>query len=177
MRDATLEITSLGEPAFVLGKTPPVKPRPYVRFHENVTGGAPMTVGRENPTSASSEAPGHSGRAVNDGNPETFWQSAVGGRDEWIMVDLERVVLFRQTKLLFPSEGNWRYKIEVADARDGGWRLFTDQTETASTTKARMDEAPGNSISGRFLRVTITGTPTGWLAALSEIEATGIPLP
>ena len=32
LKDATIDITSLGEPKFIAGKTPPVKPRPYVRF-------------------------------------------------------------------------------------------------------------------------------------------------
>jgi beta-galactosidase len=32
LKDATIEIISLGEPKFIAGKTPAVKPRPYVRF-------------------------------------------------------------------------------------------------------------------------------------------------
>ena len=32
LKDATIQITSLGEPKFIAGKTPSVKPRPYVRF-------------------------------------------------------------------------------------------------------------------------------------------------
>jgi beta-galactosidase len=37
LKDATIEITSLGEPKYIAGKTPPVKPRPYVRFTETNT--------------------------------------------------------------------------------------------------------------------------------------------
>jgi beta-galactosidase len=33
LKDATIQITSRGEPRFIAGKTPSVKPRPYVRFH------------------------------------------------------------------------------------------------------------------------------------------------
>ena len=80
----------------------------------------------------------------------------------------------RSTKLLFPSEGNWRYKIEVSDSRDGGWKLFADQSQTAAISKERLDNAQGNSVSGRFLRVTITGTPNGQPPALAEVEATGL---
>ncbi len=32
LKDATIQITSRGGPKFIAGKTPPVKPRPYVRF-------------------------------------------------------------------------------------------------------------------------------------------------
>jgi hypothetical protein len=173
LKDATLEITSQGGPAFVAGKTPPVKPRPYVRFTEAPANGAPVVLGKENPTSASSEAAGHSGRAANDRDAATFWQAAAGDANAWWTVDLERVATIRGTKLLFPSEGAWRYKIEVSDSRDGGWKLFADQTQTSSTSQERSDNAQGNAVSGRFLRVTITGAPAGQPPALAEVEATG----
>ncbi len=173
LKDATIKITSLGEPKFIAGKTPPVKPRPYVRFQEAPTSGTLIALGQENPTSASSEAAGHSGRAANDRNPETFWQAAAGDTNAWLTVDLERIATIRSTKLLFPSEGNWRYKIQVSNSRDGGWKLFADQTQSAGTSKERSDKAQGNSVGGRFLRITITGTPAGQPPALSEVEATG----
>jgi beta-galactosidase len=56
LRDATIQITSLGEPKFIAGKTPPVKPRPYVRFTEMGASGSAATFGSQNPTRASSEA-------------------------------------------------------------------------------------------------------------------------
>lgn len=73
LKDATIEITSLGEPKFIPGKAPVVKPRPYVRFTGGGEDASPVTLGRENPTRASSEASGHSGSMANDGNPATFW--------------------------------------------------------------------------------------------------------
>ena len=45
LKDATIEITSLGEPKFIAGKTPAVKPRPYVRFTETSANGSPLTLG------------------------------------------------------------------------------------------------------------------------------------
>jgi hypothetical protein len=173
LKDATLEIATQGGPAFVAGKTPPVKPRPYVRFQEAPANGAPVVLGKENPTSASSEAAGHSGRAANDRDPATFWQAANGNTNAWLVVDLERLATIRGTKLLFPSEGAWRYKIEVSDSRDGGWKLFADRTQSADTSKERADEAHGNAVGGRFLRITITRTPSGQPPALAEVEATG----
>ena len=122
---------------------------------------------------ASSEAPGHSGRSANDGNPGTFWQAADGDQNAWLIIDLERIATINKTGLLFPREGNWRYRIEVSEQRDGGWRLFADQTQTASTSKERSDTAPSNAPRGRFLRVTITGTPAGQFPAVAELGATG----
>src|SRR5579859_3554583 len=84
LKEATRQITtSLGTPKFIPGKTPPVKPRPYVRFTGTPTAGSLLTLGMNNPTRASSEAPGHSARLANDGNPATFWQAGAGDTNAW----------------------------------------------------------------------------------------------
>jgi hypothetical protein len=171
LKDATITITSKGGPAFVPGKTPPVQPRAYRPVKEQRGAGTATTYGRGNPTRASSEAPGHSGGLANDGDPATFWQAANAMPNSWWGIDLERIVAIEQFSLLFPEEGNWRYRIEIS--QDGTtWRPATDQTGTTSTSKDRTDKAsPGAT--GRFVRVTITGVPAGRSAALSEFSATG----
>lgn len=62
LKDATIQITSLGEPKFIAGKTPAVKPRPYVRFTETNASSSAVTLGLQTPTRASSEAPQRSAR-------------------------------------------------------------------------------------------------------------------
>ncbi len=171
--DATIEIISRGEPKFIAGKTPPVKPRPYVRFNGTTAIGSSITFGLNNPTRASSEAPGHSGRMANDGIPATFWQANASDANAWLRVDLERIATISRTKLIFPTEGNWRYKIEISDDGESSWKLLVDQTHTRATEKERADAVQNSSVRGRFLRVTITGTPAGQPAALAELEATG----
>jgi hypothetical protein len=173
LKDATIEITSLGEPRFIAGRTPSVPPRPYVRFTRNCTNGSPVTLGLENPTRASSEAPGHSGRLANDGNPATFWQAAAGDTNAWWRVDLERIVTVQKTKLTFPTEGNWRYKVEISDDGETNWKLLADQAQTTSTTKERTDTVPKEVLRGRFVRVRFVGTPEANPAALAEVEVTG----
>ncbi len=118
--EATLEITTKGGPQIVVGKTLEVRPRPYVRFAGANDTVAIVTVGRENPTRTSSEAPSHSGRLANDGNPATFWQAAAGETNAWLRVDLEKIVAVKLTKLMFPTEGNWRYKIEISEDGETG---------------------------------------------------------
>ena len=144
LKDATIEITSLGEPKFVAGTTPPVKPRPYVRF-TGATVRRQLTLGLNNPTRASSETPGHTGRQANDGNAETFWQAEATDKNAWLRVDLERIVAVNKTKLTFPRAGNWQYKIEVSDNGDSGWKLVSDQTKTTATAKERTDSARGGA--------------------------------
>lgn len=196
LKDATIEITSLGEPKFLAGTTPAMKPRPYVRFTEAGGNGPAVTLGRLNPTRASSEAPGHSGRFANDGDDGTFWQAAAGDVNAWFIVDLERIMAVRTTKLTFPTDGNWRYRIETSDDGNTGWKMVADRAQTSDTLKVRTDVVVQNAqnapargqypamrgrgmrgqnaaLSGRFVRVTILGTPANQPPALAELEVTG----
>jgi hypothetical protein len=153
-----------------------VKPRPYVRF-----AGQPAPVptaqtnsvfGFQNPTQASSEAPGHNASLGNDGNAATFWQANAADSNAWWSVDLERMVTVSQTRLTFPAEANWRYRIEISNDGRTGWKLVADQTQNTSTDKVRTDAAQ-QVASGRFLRVTFTGVSGGQSAALAEMEVVG----
>ena len=173
LKDATVEITSLGESKFIPGKTPMVKPRPYLRFNAAQGNASTLTLGMNNPTTASSEAPGHSGRLANDGTSATFWQAQAGETNAWLAIDLERIVTASKTKLTFPTDGNWHYRIEISDDGESDWKLITDQTQAASTTRERSDVVQGNPPRGRFLRVTITGTPDGQAPAIAEVQLMG----
>jgi hypothetical protein len=173
LKSATVKIVSLGEPKFMAGKTPPVQPRPYVRFTGGTAaGGSLLTLGLNNPTRASSEAPGHSGRLANDGNPATFWQAADGDTNAWWRVDLERIVTISQTKATFPTEGGWRYTIEISDDGENGWKIISDQTQNAGSAKIQTLPAVSGA-HGRFLRVAFAGTPGAQPAALAELEVLG----
>lgn len=172
LKDATVEIASFGGPEFMAGQTQSAKPRPYVRFTGATSSNLLTGFGLENPTLASSEAPGHSGRLANDGNVSTFWQANDGDDHAWWRVDLERIVIVSKTKLTFPAEGNWRYRVEISDNGNDGWKLVSDQSRNASTDKVRTDAAQ-NDVPGRFLRVTFTDLPYGKPAAIAELEVLG----
>jgi beta-galactosidase len=169
LKDATIQIASRGEPRFIAGKTPPVKARPYVHFYEQNATNSLIVLGRDNPTRASSEAPGHSARFANDGNPATFWQADAGDTNASFRVDLERVVIVSKIKLTFPTPGTWRYKIEISDNGDS-WKLLTDQANAGSTSAERTDVVPAGSPAGRFVRISIVESPAGQSAALAEVE-------
>jgi beta-galactosidase len=173
LKDATIQITSQGAPKFIPGKTPPVKPRPYVRYTATRTGGSLITLGMNSPTRASSEAPAHSASLANDGNPATFWQAAGGDISAWFQVDLERILAVSRIELTFPRPGNWRYKIEISSDGETDWKPLVDQSQTTDSSADRTDTAPANSVSGRFVRVLITGTPPAQPAALAEAQFSG----
>lgn len=172
LKDATIQITSRGEPKFIVGQTQTVRPRPYVRFAAAPGGISVLTLGMNNPTRASSEAPGHSARLANDGNPASFWQAASGDDSPWVSVDLERIVKASSVKLTFPIEGVWRYRVEISDEGNSGWKLISDQTQSASITKTQTLPA-AEGAHGRFVRVSFVGTPERKPAALAEVELSG----
>ena len=173
LKDATIQITSRGEPEFIAGKTPAVRSRPYVRYTATPTGGSLITLGMNGPTRASSETSGHSARLANDGNPSTFWQAAAGDTNAWFQVDLERMVTVSKTRLMFPRPGNWRYKIEISNDGETNWKLLADQTHTSNTSANRTDLVQGDAIPGRFMRVIIAESPLEQSAALAELEVSG----
>ena len=173
LKDDTIEIVSRGEPQFVAGKTPPVKPREYVRFTESASSGSLATVGLDSPTRASSEAVGHTGRLANDGNPASFWQAEATDTNAWWCVDAERFVTVSRLKLTFPTEGNWRYKIETSDDGESDWKILADQTQSDSTARERLETVQTPALRGRFLRVSVTAAPANQRPALSELEIVG----
>ena len=173
LRAAMIEITCLGEPKYLAGKTPAARSRPYVRFTPALAAATAITFGLNNPTRASSEAPGHTGRLANDGNQATCWQADTADTNAWLRIDLERIVTVTKSKLIFPFTGNWRYKVEVSDDGESNWKLFADQTKTSSTGKERIDTVPDNPPRGRFVRVTFAGIPDNQAAALAELEFFG----
>jgi hypothetical protein len=171
LKDATITMTTLGGPKFIAGKTPPVKQRRYVRFTGPLeavsTTPANSVFGLNNPVLASSEMAEHAARFGNDGNTSTFWQAQDNDSSPWWQVDLERAVTMAETKIIFPSEDHYRYKIEVSS--DGlGWTPVADQTQTTSTDKIRT-VVFAKEISGHLVRVTFTGKP----AAVAELEVSG----
>ncbi len=172
LKDATIKINSLGQPKFIAGKTPAVKPRPYVRFTATAGNAPLMSFGLSNPTRASSEASGHGGRFANDGNAATFWQAEAEDTNAWLCLDLERIVTVSTVKLAFPFDGNRRYRVEISDDGNNGWKEVSDQTQTADSAKTQTLSAVKGA-RGRFLRVTFVGTPEAKPAALVELEAQG----
>jgi len=45
LKEATIAITSRGEPKFVSGKTPSLKPRPYLRYSASPGNNSTLTLG------------------------------------------------------------------------------------------------------------------------------------
>jgi hypothetical protein len=169
LQDATLTITSEGEPAFVPGTT--VKPRPYVRFVDakgrTAVGHRDAVFGANNPTSASSEAPGHPALDGNDGDDTTSWQPQDSDTNPWWRVDLERDITMSGASIDFPVADIYKYKVETS--MDGAhWTMAVDRTQNNRKESVSTVKFPRGT-TGHSLRVTFVGKPAG----ISEMQVTG----
>ncbi|MGD0871883.1 MAG: glycoside hydrolase family 2 TIM barrel-domain containing protein [Bryobacteraceae bacterium] len=155
LQDATITVTTEGDPVYIEGKTPPVAVRPYVpsnRAGFRSTVESVADVGRDRPARSSSAAPDHPARSANDGDPATSWQPAEGDRSAWWQVDLEGFYLIYSTRIRFPSAGAHGYKIEVS--KDGQhWDTAVDQSASRVTDAERADNLPAGTVI-RYLRLT-----------------------
>jgi len=173
LQDAILRLTSLGEPKFVPGVTPPVTPRPYQRFSAAPSSGTWDKFGLENPTRASSETVGHTGRSANDGSSLTAWLAAPGDATPWLRIDLERVVTVEAVRLTFPAPGRWRYRIEFSQDGEHDWQVFAENAQTETPNIWTSHTVKGSPVSGRYLRVTLLGWPEGSAPGIGELAVTG----
>jgi len=170
--DSTITITTEGEPAFVAGKTPVVADRPYARYIKPETSATDnQNVALNRPTSASSEAPGHTGAGAVDGNPSTYWSASDSKPGAWLQVDLEHPYNLTSIETAFPTVGAYQYKLEGSP--DGTtWTLLADETQTTATDQVRTDPCAKNDYC-QFVRITFTGLPSGQVPAVAEIKMTG----
>jgi len=172
LQDATIHITTTGQPVFVPGQTPPVADRPYHAFHSAHAASDPnLNLAIDRPTEASSEAPDHSGRLANDGTPTTWWAPVDNSPGAWWQLDLEQIDQLTRMKTTFGVKQNYQYKIEVSD--DGtSWTTAVDQTSNTSSEKSRNDTFPSGT-HGRYVKITFTGVPTGTTPQICEVEVNG----
>ncbi|MCM0677571.1 discoidin domain-containing protein [Micromonospora phytophila] len=115
---------------------------------------------------------------ANDGNADTYWESANNAFPQWIQADLGATVTVDRVVLKLPPAAAWQTRTQtltVQGSTDGG--SFTALKSSAGYT---FNPATGNTVtitfpaaSTRYVRLTVTGN-TGWPAAqFSEFEVYG----
>jgi len=166
LADATITITTIGEPAFDGGK-PPV--RPYVppplsdaaiRAAKNI-----VNVARDRPSRASSEADDHPARLANNADSTTSWHAAGTDSDPWWQVDLEGFYQISGSKIVFASEANWRYVIQLS-SEGVQWTTAVDRSQTVRSDAARSDIYPPGAVA-RYVRVR-------GVSQVREVEVYGV---
>jgi hypothetical protein len=176
LEDDTITITTIGEPAFVPGQTPPAKPRPYTPPPPSQASIDAMknavNVARDRPSRASSEAAGHPARLANDADKATHWEATDANAGAWLQVDLEGFYQLSDCRLTFAAAGNFRYVVDTSRDQQT-WKREIDRTESVRTDPARHDVFDPGTIA-RYVRVTIVHVPEGMKANVAEIEVHGV---
>jgi len=165
------QVRTLAGPPFVPGKTPLAPARPYVAFDAAAsTQGGEGLFGLNNPTDASSSAPGHSSRLVDDGDAGTYWAPAPGDPAMSVTVDTERLVEVHRLTLSFPQDAAYGFVAEIQDAQ-GLWQPLVEQAPGSDSRRERS--VATKAITGRRVRVRLL-VPAGAVAGLSELRVAGI---
>ncbi|MCX4387404.1 discoidin domain-containing protein [Micromonospora peucetia] len=115
---------------------------------------------------------------ANDGNADTYWESANNAFPQWIQADLGATVSVDRLVLKLPPSSAWQTRTQTLSV------LGSTNGSSFATLKASggytFNPATGNTAtvsftaaSTRYVRVQVTGN-TGWPAAqLSEVEVYG----
>lgn len=165
LRDGLLTIKTVDGPRFVDGVTPLAAERPYVAYHP-AGAGEDEAFGLHNPTNASSNAPDHAASLANDGNADTYWMPAGDDLRPWIVIDPERVLIYRRLKIVFSGTGGCDVSAEAQGA-DGTWQALG----TVKRTTEQVEFAT-SAVIGRRLRLTITVSPDA-VCKVAEIDISG----
>lgn len=172
LADGVLTIETLAGPPFIAGVTPVVPNRDYTeakRIDSEFTYSPDAVFGKDNPTGASTSAPGHSSRLANDGDPATYWMAASGDEAAWVSVSPEKVIQFRKLEITFPQPGNYRFVAQVEN-EDREWIDVADGSASTDTSAKRVVET--RRVIGSRVRVKVM-PPPGAPAGVAEISIIG----
>ncbi len=174
LTDATIVITTLGEPAFIAGRE--VADRPYVPPEPSAAAIAAtqrvVNVARNRPIKCSSGMADHPARHANDAAAATFWQSAEPGAGAWLCVDLEGYYQLSGWRIVFPATGNYRYQVETS-VDLAAWTMAIDRTGSVRVDPVRNDVFDPGTVA-RYVRVTLTAVPADGPTGIAEVEVHGI---
>ncbi|GII31092.1 CARDB domain-containing protein [Planotetraspora mira] len=127
---------------------------------------------------ASSFADVYGAGNANDGNQNTYWESANNAFPQWIQVDLGSAVSVNQVVLKVPAPSAWATRTETLSVLTG--TSSPPATTAVGSAGYTFNPATGNTVTinftattARYIRLNITGN-TGWPAGqISEFEVYG----
>ncbi len=104
-----------------------------------------------------------------DGNPNTRWSSAYAD-PQWLYVDLGDRFNVSRVKLVWEVAFGRDYQIQVSDDAHS-WQTI----KSVTGSDGGVDEHPGLTGQGRYVRMLGTARGTGWGYSLWEFEVYGTP--
>ena len=126
-----------------------------------------IAAGRTATASSEESSKGNTAAKAVDGSTATRWCANNGNTGHWLKVDLGAVKSITGARIAWELDAtNYRYKIE-GSTDNTTWTTLADRTDT---TSANQVQAAMFSASARYVRVTVTGLPSGVWASLRNLE-------
>lgn len=164
LEDATVQITTKGNPVWKEGVTPTAPNRPYKRYTEEmaqrVMKSEALLLAMNRPTWSSSDKAGTSKGNANDGDIQSAWQPAADDTAKWWQLHLEAAYSIEVIQLELPEESNaYAFRIEVS-TDNANWKEIVNEKPKMNKTKVRTYRGNfGDNIA--FIRIKFLSDKAG----------------
>ncbi|WP_367318721.1 alpha-L-fucosidase [Streptomyces sp. HUAS ZL42] len=128
---------------------------------------ADIAAGKTATASSEETSKGNTAAKAVDGSSATRWCASSGSTGQWLKVDLGSTRSLTGTRIAWESDAtNYRYKIE-GSTDNSTWTTLADLTATTSTSQVQVSVFRAQA---RYVRVTVTGLPSGTWASIRNLE-------
>ncbi|WP_256256387.1 alpha-L-fucosidase [Streptomyces sp. MUSC 14] len=126
-----------------------------------------IAVGRTATADSEESSKGNTAARAVDGSTSTRWCAADGGTGHWLKIDLGSPRSLTGTRIAWELDGtNYRYVIK-GSVDNRRWSTLADNTATTSTSQVQVAMFRTRA---RYVRVTVTGLPSGAWASIRNFE-------
>ncbi|MFD2689235.1 alpha-L-fucosidase [Streptomyces phyllanthi] len=126
-----------------------------------------IAAGRTATASSEESSKGNTAAKAVDGSTATRWCANNGNTGNWLKVDLGAAKSLTGARIAWELDAtNYRYRIE-GSTDNTTWTTLADRTGTTSTSQVQVAMF---SASARYVRVTVTGLPSGAWASIRGLE-------
>ncbi|GAA3808992.1 hypothetical protein GCM10022403_048830 [Streptomyces coacervatus] len=128
---------------------------------------ADIAAGRTATASSEENSKGNTAAKALDGSTTTRWSANNGSTGQWLKVDLGSQKSLTGTRIAWESAAtNYRYRIE-GSTDNSTWTTLADLTATTGTSQVQVSVFRAQA---RYVRVTVTGLPSGAWASIRNLE-------
>ncbi|MER5214351.1 discoidin domain-containing protein [Streptomyces sp. NPDC002838] len=134
-----------------------------------------IAAGKSATASSQESSKGNTAARAVDGSTATRWCANNGNTGHWLKVDLGSTRSLTGTRIAWEFDAkNYRYRIE-GSTDNTNWTTLTDLTATTSTsTSTSQVQIATFAAQARYVRVTVTGLPSGaWRPSVASRSTTG----
>ncbi len=126
-----------------------------------------IAVGKTATASSEESSKGNTAAKAVDGSTTTRWCANNGNTGNWLKVDLGATKSLTGARIAWELDAtNYRYRVE-GSTDNSTWTTLVDRTDTTSTSQVQTVVL---SAQARYVRVTVTGLPTGVWASIRNLE-------